>query len=230
MENDPRVRLAISEYQNILPPQKDANILDIGFGNGWFLAACLKLSYTRISGADFGASNKEHIKEWGNGVTLHEIEQDIGEFLVNRPDSCDFIHMSHVIEHIPKHSLLWVVDAIFSALKRNGKLLLRTPNMEGPTANSSLFVTLAHEYGFSGGNLTSLLDICGFDDIELLELPRRNLTLKQRIGKLVRWPYLAENRFRHRLFGVNEGGQFDTELVAIARRGNAEPLFDPKYR
>jgi len=42
---------------------------------------------------------------------------------------------------VPKYSLLWVVDALYRALKRGGVLLLRTPNMEGPCATSSLYVT-----------------------------------------------------------------------------------------
>jgi 2-polyprenyl-3-methyl-5-hydroxy-6-metoxy-1,4-benzoquinol methylase len=37
--------------------------------------------------------------------------------------------MSHVIEHIPKYSLLWVVDALYYALQPGGILMLRTPNM-----------------------------------------------------------------------------------------------------
>jgi methyltransferase family protein len=164
------------------------------------------------------------------GSFCTDIERDIGDFLSQRPEEYDFIHMSHVIEHIPKYSLLWVVDAIFRALKKDGVLLLRTPNMEGPTPNSSLYVTLAHEYGFSGSNLKSLLDICGFDDITFRNLPQHHVTLKQRLGGLLRWPLLAQNRLRHRLFGVNQGVQFGMELSVTARRGDRKPLFDPKYK
>ena len=184
IRNDSRVLLAVSEYAPLLPNRKDAAILDIGFGGGWFIAACVKLGYTNISGADFGIANKAHILDWAKGaIQLHEIESDIGDFLSPRPGEYDFIHMSHVIEHIPKYSLLWVVDAIFRALKKDGVLLLRTPNMEGPTPNSSLYVTLAHEYGFAGSNLKSLLDICGFDDITFHNLPQNHPTLKQRGGR-----------------------------------------------
>jgi 2-polyprenyl-3-methyl-5-hydroxy-6-metoxy-1,4-benzoquinol methylase len=230
IQNDSRVLLAVSEYSALLPVQKNAAILDIGFGGGWFIAACVKLGYSNISGADFGIANKAYIRDWSkNGINLEEIERDIGDFLSQRPEAYDFIHMSHVIEHIPKYSLLWVVDAMFRALRKNGLLLLRTPNMEGPTPNSSLYVTLAHEYGFAGSNLKSLLDICGFDDIRFLN-PTQQATLKQRLGSLLRWPLLAQNRLRHRLFGVNQGGQFGTELIVTARRGDVKPLFDPKYK
>jgi len=228
---DLRVSQAICEYRPVLPPDKDAAILDIGFGDGWFIAACLKLGYTSVSGADFGIANKLHIADWSNSaVTLHEIKKDIGEFLSDKPERYDFIHMSHVIEHIPKYSLLWIADSLFHALKKNGVLLLRTPNMEGPTPTSSLFVTLAHEYGFCGANLISLLDICGFDEIRARELPRLSPTPKQRAGNLLRQLYLAESRVRHRLFGANRGGVFAAELIVTAKRGGAESLFHPKYR
>jgi len=50
---------------------------------------------------------------------------------------------------------------------------------------------------------------------------------KQRLGSLLRRPLLAQNKLRHRLFGVNQGGQFGPELIVAARR---KPLFDPKYK
>jgi len=228
---DPRVLQAIKEYRSLLPPSKDAAIIDIGFGGGWFIAACLELGYTNVSGADFGIANKTHIRGWSKeSVTLFEIQSDIGDFLNDRPEQYDFIHMSHVIEHIPKYSLLWVVDALFRALKKGGILLLRTPNMEGPTPTSSLFVTLSHEYGFCGSNLISLLDICGFEEIKLHDLPRGRPSFKQRIGSFVRWPFVFENRLKHRLFGVSRGNQFGTELIASARRLEVQPFFDPKFR
>lgn len=231
ISNDNRVLQAVSEYGPLLPVQKDAPILDIGFGGAWFIAACLKLGYSNISGADFGIKNKSHVQAWRpDCITLYEIEQDIGSFLAGRPEQYAFVHMSHVIEHIPKYSLLWVVDALYRSLKPRGTVCVRTPNMEGPTANSSYYVTLSHEYGFSGSNLTSLLDICGFDDIQFHATRPWSPTLKQHVGGLIRWPFLLGNRIRHRLFGVNLGGQFGAELVVTAKRNSWPPFFDPKYR
>jgi 2-polyprenyl-3-methyl-5-hydroxy-6-metoxy-1,4-benzoquinol methylase len=231
IQNDSRVLLAISEYAPLLPSDKKSAILDIGFGGGWFLAACVKLGYTNLSGADFGIENKAHVADWKKGsITLHEIEGDIGTLLSHHPGQYDFIHMSHVIEHIPKYSLLWIVDALYQALTPSGVVLLRTPNMEGPTPNSSLYVTLAHEYGFCGSNLMSLLDICRFEEIQFHNLGVPHPTVRQRVGALLRWPFLQESRLRHRLFGVNVGGQFGTELVVTARRGDLSTLFSTKYK
>lgn len=231
IQDDARVLLAEAEIAPLLPKDKESAILDIGFGSGWFLAACLKLGYKNLSGAEFGIENKLYIAGWCEGnITLHAIESDIGTFLSNHPAQYDFIHMSHVIEHIPKYSLLWTVDGLYQALKPGGMLLLRTPNMEGPAANSCLYVTLAHEYGFCGSNLKSLLDICCFDEIHIHDVSVPHPTLRQRVGSLLRWPFLQESRVRHRLFGVNVGGQFHSELIVTARRGELPPLFSTQYR
>jgi 2-polyprenyl-3-methyl-5-hydroxy-6-metoxy-1,4-benzoquinol methylase len=231
IEDDPRVLKAVHEVRGLLPSDKRAAILEVGFGSGWFLAACLRLGYTNLSGADFGVATKAYVKEWApDAIILAEVEKDIGSFLADTPERYDFIHMAHVIEHIPKYSLLWVVDAMYRALKPGGMLMLRTPNMEGPCANSSLYVTLAHEYGFSSGNLESLLDICGFEEIRFHQVSTPHASIQQRIGRLIRWPYLKASQIRHRLFGVSAHGHFDSELVVTGRRGSFPPFFDPKYR
>jgi 2-polyprenyl-3-methyl-5-hydroxy-6-metoxy-1,4-benzoquinol methylase len=231
IQNDSQVLLAMAEYAPLLPSERKSAILDIGFGRGWFLAACLNLGYTNLSGADFGIENRSHVAEWKKGsITLHPIQSDIGAFLSQHPGQYDFIQMSHVIEHIPKYSLFWIGDALYQSLRLGGQLLLRTPNMEGPAANSSLYVTLGHEYGFSGSNLAMLLDLCGFDDIQFHDAVMPQTTIKQRLGALLRWPYRQESRIRHRLFGVNVGGQFGPELIVTARRGNLPSLFSTKYK
>ena len=231
VSHSPRVLDAMFEYAPFLPADKNAPILDLGFSRGWFIAACLRLGYTNISGADFGIANKAYVRSWDpDCVTLHEIEHDIGTFLSNFNEQYAFIHMSHVIEHIPKYSLLWIVDNLYRSLKQGGTIFLRTPNMEGPTANSSLYVTLAHEYGFAGANLASLLDICGFDEVRFHSMRPEHRSLKQSIGNLVRRCFQVESRVRHRLFGVNVGNQFGSELVVTAKRNSWPPFYDPKYK
>src|SRR5271165_3106417 len=72
-----RVAQVAAEYRAVLPNNKDAVILDIGYGDGWFMAACRELGYKNICGADFGVDEKAYLKDWG--VTLYRIEKDIGE-------------------------------------------------------------------------------------------------------------------------------------------------------
>lgn len=231
MENHAMVRIAAHQYAPYLPKDRTAPILELGVGAGWFVAVCLRLGYEKIYGADFGIAHKQNIRDWApDRVTLLDISTDIGEFLSDKAEQFDFIHMSHVIERVPKYSLLWVVDSLYRALRHGGSVLLRTPNMEGPCANSSYYVTLSHEYGFAGSNLMSLLDICGFDDVRLLTFREPIPSLKQRAGDLLRWPILKQSQFRHRLFGVNQGGQFGSELIVSGKRGAWPPYFDLRFK
>jgi len=231
MRSYPTVQRAVEAYRVILPPNKSAAILDVGFGDGWFLAACIELGYMNLFGLDFGIQHKANVKGWSPSVVeLYEVERDIGFSLTKWCGRFDLIHMSHVIEHIPKHSLLYIVDSLYAALAPGGMLILRTPNMEGPCANSSYYVTLAHEYGFTGSNLSSLLSICNFDDVQIFEFRQSARSLRQRVGLAMRKIFVVVNKAQHRLFGVNYGGVFSSELVATARRGDRPPLLDERCR
>jgi 2-polyprenyl-3-methyl-5-hydroxy-6-metoxy-1,4-benzoquinol methylase len=225
------VRQAIFQYKPILPTYKDSAILDIGCGNGWFIKACINLGYTNIHAADFFIDTKEYIKEFSpHIINFYNIKNNIGDLLAKYPNKFDFIHLSHVIEHIPKYSLLYIMDSIYQALKINGTVLIRTPNMEGPCPHSSLFVTLGHEYGFTGSNLKSLLTICNFDDIQFHQFNIYHPSIKQRFGRIIRHLIIKWHRFKHRLFGVNYGGQFGQELIVSAKRRCQPPLFNNKFR
>lgn len=82
MENDPTVEQAAYEYAPLLPRNKDAAILDLGFGRGWFIAACVKLGYTNVCWADFGIARKSHVGDWSPSVrALSEIETNIGDVI-----------------------------------------------------------------------------------------------------------------------------------------------------
>jgi len=230
-KKDAKVIQSCHQYKSVLPENKDAAIIDIGTGDGWFIAACLSLGYTNVEGADFNTINKGYMKKWSPSLKgLHEIETNIGDFLSKKPGHYDFIHMSHVIEHIPKYSLLWVTDALYYALKVDGTLFLRCPNMEGACPESVLYVTMAHEYAFAGSNLYSLLDLCNFEEIDFVKFRTMNTSIKQVIGKIARVGLEKWMAVKNRLAGVNMGGQYGGELIIKGKRGNRPPLFNEKYR
>ncbi|HIG32340.1 MAG TPA: methyltransferase domain-containing protein [Flavobacteriales bacterium] len=233
--NNIDAKSAVYQYKSLLPNDKNAKILDIGFGNGWFMAACIELGYTNIYGVDFNGKEKmlDICKNSNSIIEVFNINSNIGDFLSENNKQFDFIHLSHVIEHIPKHSLLYIVDAIYMSLSNNGVALLRTPNMEGPLTSSDFYITLGHEYGFSASNLQSLLSICGFENISYHDFSIYNPSVKQYIGNFLRGIFIAFIKFKYRLFGAtgdNYYGQFGLELIVSAKRGNLPALFSKKYK
>lgn len=232
-QNDASVTHTMQCYKSLLPANKEAAILDIGFGNGWFMAVCIMLGYRNIHGADFLIDSKKKIKKWSPSIIeLHNIQTNIGDLLANKPNKYDFIHLSHVIEHVPKHSLFYIVDSLYRALKRNGTLLVRCPNMEGPNALSSLYVSLGHECGFTSSNLESLLSLCNFENIMFHRFKSLKETPKEYLAEGLRAGIRIFSRIMHRLYRasqINQKKQFDVELIATARRFDLPAIFNRKY-
>ena len=120
--NQKTALMAEKQYLTLLPIDKNARILDIGFGDGWFMAACIRMGYTNIYGADFFAKEKSKtiVDLCDNIREVFDIDENIGDFLLKTDQKFDYIHMSHVIEHIPKYSLLYIMDSIYKSQKKKG--------------------------------------------------------------------------------------------------------------
>ena len=194
----------INQYSSVLPANKNVKILDIGVGEGWFASICYKLGYQHIELADFGCKSKfSKIKENLDEVqALHDIETSIKDMLQQGKfvDQYDFIHMSHVIEHIPKYDLIATMDVLNNALRRQGQLFIRTPNLLGPIPFNSLYCTAGHEYGFVPSNLHQFFQISNFENMKIhdLEIPPRGFS--QKIGHALRKLYMLNEKIKYRVF------------------------------
>lgn len=85
--------------QNILPREKQAQILDIGCGFGQFLKGLRFLGYENIFGVDISQEATNACEKAGLNV---DIINDIKSFAENANRKFDFIMMSHILEHIEK--------------------------------------------------------------------------------------------------------------------------------
>jgi len=225
------VKNDIKNYQKVLPQNKDKKILDIGFGIGNFSAACIHLGYENIYCADFGAKHKllKACKKFPQIKGVYDIESTVGDFLGDSDEKFDFIHLSHVIEHIPKHSLLYFVDSVYKSLNKDGIFLTRTPNMLGPIPLHGLFSTLGHEYGFTETNLASLLEICGFEMIQVYKF-ETDQSLKQRSANILRKIFSLKENLKYRLFLGTYPQEIGNELVLSGTKKNKPELFDEKFK
>ena len=147
----------LQEYIGILPPDRSIKILDIGVGNGWFASICNELGYQNIELLDYGCSKKfADVQRGLNQIkNLHDVETSIKDLLEDKEfyEKYDFIHMSHVLEHIPKHDLIDLMDTLNQSLSSRGILFIRVPNLLGPIPFHYRYNTAGHEYGFVPSNL-----------------------------------------------------------------------------
>jgi 2-polyprenyl-3-methyl-5-hydroxy-6-metoxy-1,4-benzoquinol methylase len=97
-------------------------VLDIGSGNGFFLAMLRHYGW-EVRGVDMSASAAETTRrEFGIDVHVGEVTDDVFE-----REQFDFVHMSHVIEHVP--SPMVVLARVRELLRPGGLLYIETPNI-----------------------------------------------------------------------------------------------------
>lgn len=150
-------------YGKLLPADKMAKILDIGCGAGHFLFYLDKKGYKNYKGIDISSDQVEFVKA---NITEKVEVADAFDFLEKAKEEYDVIVGNDFIEHIRKEGLIEVMDLIYVALKPNGMVILKTPNMSAPFASISRYIDITHEIGFTEESLTQLLKIAGFQRVE----------------------------------------------------------------
>jgi len=220
--NQAQIERQIDHYKSILPESKDSKILDIGVGEGWFAAICSHLGYKHIELADYDCSAKflDIQKELNEIQSIHDVKTDIRSLIAEDKflNTYDFIHMSHVIEHIPKYDLIKTMDALNLALCNDGVLFIRCPNMLGPLPMNSLYCTLGHEYGFIPSNLTQLFRGTNFTNIEFHTFNNKPTSIKHLIGAILRKIYILNAKLKYRAFEGFTPANLDQEIIASAAR------------
>lgn len=140
-------------------------ILDIGCGRGWFLSTCRDLGW-EVYGTEISEDAAKFAIEERK---LKVFTKDITE--CNFPaDYFDIITTMHTFEHLSNPSE--VLDEINRILKKNGFLILTTPNIDSPVAkltkNSWFPLDIPHHYyHYSIKTLRKLLNIKGFKVIKM---------------------------------------------------------------
>lgn len=149
-------------FENILPGDKNAAILDIACGIGGFLFFLQKAGYKNAVGIDL--SNESIVI--ANKMGIKNIEQaDMFTFLPSHKEKFDMIIASHIIEHLSKQEILVLLDLIYESLKPNGTVLIRTPNASSRTGMARVFIDFTHETGFTPTSLGQVMETCNFSDI-----------------------------------------------------------------
>jgi SAM-dependent methyltransferase len=104
---------------------KNANVLEIGFGNGSFLAYARKRGWT-VCGTEVNADLVEVAKQRGFDAKHTE---DLSIF---SDSTFDLIVAFDVLEHIPQDLLLRFLEEIKRILKDKGFFIARFPNGDSP--------------------------------------------------------------------------------------------------
>jgi SAM-dependent methyltransferase len=148
-----------------LPKNSSSRIVDLACGGGKLLHFFINLGYQNIEGVDISPDQVALSKQ----VTPNVSQANVIEFLEANVGKFDLVTGFDIIEHFHKDEVLRFLDAAFNALKPDGRLILQTPNAEGPWGCQHRYNDFSHEVGFNPNALSRLIQLVGFRAIESRE-------------------------------------------------------------
>lgn len=150
---------------------KGALILDAGCGVGYLEFYLLEKGFTNIDAVDISAEQIEIAKRYLKQYQLPTDKMkfccvDIFEHLKQCFNKYDVITAIDILEHFSKDEAFKFLELSYNALKKEGYIIVRVPNMEHPF-HSSYFLhhDFTHEIGFTQSSLKQCLSAAGFSEI-----------------------------------------------------------------
>jgi SAM-dependent methyltransferase len=141
---------------------KDGRWLDVGAGEGSLLIVAAEYGFTPVA-LDLDQERADFLKSLGIEAYLSDIENF-------KQKDFDIITLMDVLEHVPFPDK--VLSIVHSKLKKNGILVVSTPNAESliwkPMSDAGInpyWYNLEHYHSFSKKNLYSLLRETGFEPV-----------------------------------------------------------------
>lgn len=166
----------VKSYIDPLQLQKDANILDLGCGPGYFLDEMKTRGYTNVTGVTLSPGDVSLCEGKGHKIRKYDlsfIPQKDGWY----DESVDFIFLRHALEHSPYP--IFSLMEYNRLLKQNAPLYIEVP---APDCERRHEWNLNHYSIFGEQQLAALLVRTGFT-VELFNNIEFQLGLPQKDGQ-----------------------------------------------
>jgi 2-polyprenyl-3-methyl-5-hydroxy-6-metoxy-1,4-benzoquinol methylase len=142
-------------------PLASRRVLEIGFGNGSFLAWA-KAQGASVTGTEIDQGLLAHAREKGFDVrpaALDELSRSGAQF--------DLVAAFDVLEHWDKQSLITNLQYIAAMLAPAGLLLARFPNGQSPFGRVHQYGDITHQIVLSSSSIAQLAQIAGFEVVRV---------------------------------------------------------------
>lgn len=177
---DDEIKNLATTYINTIKPilktlPKDANILEIGCGNGFVLEKIYSLGYKNVFGVEpsVNATAKTNSKIKKNIIT-----NILKPGLFNK-EHFDFIFFFQTFDHIPEPNKF--LKECFNLLKPNGKILAFNHNIDGFSSKilkeKSPIIDIEHTFLYSPKTIKTIFRKNGFI-IDRIYSPKNTLSFK----------------------------------------------------
>ncbi len=200
-------------YQKFFPEDKTEYVLDIGIGNGEMLYCMKQWGYANYEGIDISQSTIEACKARDLNCQLVE---NTNQFLLENQNKYAVITLIHVIEHISKEDIIELIANCRKALKKDGCLIIETPNMASYDNTFMRYNDFTHVTGYTSASLSQMLNICGFKKMEIfgtniIFLP----TLSNKILKILNKLHAIIRKIKRKISGLQSPTVMELFLSAV---------------
>lgn len=147
----------VSQYIDPLNIPKDAVILDLGSGPGYFLDEMKSRGYTNLTGVSLTPDDNRIARDKGHTIKEYDLSflpQAQGYY----DESVDFIFLRHALEHSPYP--IFTLMEYNRVLRQGSKIYIEVP---APDCERKHEYNLNHYSVLGSNQLAALLQRCGFD-------------------------------------------------------------------
>lgn len=154
-------------YLKYLPASKNANILVISCGPGYFVNMLSKEGYSNMLGIDSFPDKVKFALEKSLNCHVH----DAFEFLDKNKDRYDVIFCEQELNHLTKEEILMFLKLCRGGLRTDGTLIVHSLNGANPiTGAEALAQNFDHYNTFTEYTMKQVLSHSGFSEIKVFPL------------------------------------------------------------
>lgn len=200
-----RAAICNSLISRYIPPDRSAEILDIGCGHGALLHFLASAGYTRASGVDSSIDQVNLARKLGiSNISCRPALEHVR----NLPsESLDIVLLIDVLEHFEKQEMFDLLDEVWRILRPGAICLVHLPNGGGLFGMSVLFDDLTHVLALTQVSATQLFATLGFSQVKSYEEKPEVNGLKSAIRRII-W----------------EVGTVPIRLLSISETGLVKPI------
>jgi len=199
-------------YGRHLPKNKNAEILDIGCGDGNLVYWLQQSGYKNTCGVDFSAEQIEKGKSMGIENLL---SADIVQYLIGNKNLYDLVIAKDVIEHFTKDEVFEILTLINKNLKEGGRFIMQVPNGQGIYSTSVFYGDYTHETAYTATSINQIILNNGFTSSQCYPT---GPVPKNLVGyiRLVLWQIkVAQLKFWKMIETGSPSGIFTQNIIAV---------------
>jgi nucleoside-diphosphate-sugar epimerase/2-polyprenyl-3-methyl-5-hydroxy-6-metoxy-1,4-benzoquinol methylase len=156
-----------ANYLEHVPPDKDANILVISCGPGYFVNLLKDEGYSRVFGIDSDPEKVRFAEDKGLNCRVERAFP----YLKNTQEIYDVIFCEQEINHLTKDEIIEFLNLCWNRMRDNGTLIVHCLNGANPiTGAEALAQNFDHYNTFTDYSLRQVIGYCGFGETRVIPL------------------------------------------------------------